>query len=62
MTWTALRDAIEHKHSGTVAVGAAAAVILWYTYAIGLTPEPPTLILAAAAVVAAYLFNQASST
>lgn len=58
MDWTSLRKALEHRHSGTVAVGAAVAVVLWYTYAAGLTPEPPTLILAAAAVVAAFAFNR----
>jgi len=62
MDWTSLREALEHRHSGTVAVGAAVAVVLWYTYAAGLTPEPPTLILAAAAVVAAFAFNRISNS
>jgi hypothetical protein len=62
MDWTSLREALEHRHSGTVAVGAAVAVVLWYTYAAGLTPEPPTLILAAAAVVAAFAFNRISDS
>jgi hypothetical protein len=45
-----------------VAVGAAVAVVMWYTYAAGLTPEPPTQILAAAAVVAAFAFNRISDS
>jgi len=58
MKWTDLRKALQHRHSGTVAVGAAVAVVMWYTYAAGLTPEPPALILAAAAVAASFLFNR----
>jgi len=58
MKWADLRTHLERPHSGTVAVGAVVAVVMWYTYAAGLTPEPPTLILAAAAVAASFLFNR----
>jgi hypothetical protein len=30
---------------------------MWYTYALGYTPEPPTLVMTAAAVVAAWALN-----
>ena len=56
-TWTKLRTIAESKHSGTAAVAACVVVGMWYTYALGYTPEPPLLVMAAAAVVAAWGLN-----
>lgn len=57
-TWTKLRKIAESKHSGTVAVAACVVVGMWYTYALDYTPEPPLFVMAAAAVAAAWAFNQ----
>lgn len=56
-TWTDIRKAVEKRHSGTVGVAACVVVGMWYLYAAGYTPEPPVLVMAAAAVAVSWALN-----
>lgn len=56
--WSKIRASAQKKHSGTVAVAAAVVIGMWYTYALGYTPEPPMLVMSAASVLAAWALNQ----
>ena len=51
----AIRTALKHRHSGTVAAGLAAVAAQWYLYAAGYIPEPPMYVSVAVGCVVSAL-------